>query len=69
MVPMGFSSRSEQNKQEPGQGKLNEREERALAQWAPNKVPRTAREGTRWLTKPIPQLILGPTSLKIDQWV
>lgn len=39
MVLMGFAFWSKQNKQEPGQEKHNEREERVLAQRTPKEIP------------------------------
>ena len=47
MVLVGFSFRSKQNKQEPGQGKHSEREERALAQRAPKEIPGSSQPRAR----------------------
>ena len=47
MVLVGFSFRSKQNKQEPGQGKHSEREEHALAQRAPKEIPGSSQPRAR----------------------
>lgn len=47
VVLMGFSFRSKQNKEEPGQENQREREDRARAQRAPTEVPRSSQPRER----------------------